>query len=273
MLESQIAERTLPVLKWAGGKGRLLAQYQPYFPTDYRRYYEPFVGSAAVFFYLQPTQARLSDVNAELITVYQILQTRVEELLSQLAVHSERHNKDYYYQVRAEAPEDPVRRAARTLYLNRTCYNGLYRVNSRGGFNVPAGRYKNPRILHPERLLAASQALQGVRLEVAPFESVLGEARKGDLVYFDPPYQPLSATSSFTAYTRDSFGVPQQELLAQLFRKLAKKKVKVMLSNSDTPLIRKLYEGFQLVEVRAPRFINSKADRREAIGELLVVAT
>lgn len=270
MLEISV-ERALPVLKWAGGKGRLLAQYGPYFPTSYRRYYEPFVGSAAVFFHLRPSEARLSDTNAELINVYQVVQSRVEELLHHLARHSEHHSKEYFYEVRADVPEDPIRRAARTLYLNRTCYNGLYRVNSRGQFNVPFGRYKRPRILAPERLRAAAEALQGVRLEVAPFESVLGEAKRGDLVYFDPPYQPLSATSSFTAYTRDSFGVPQQQKLAEVFAKLAKKKVQVMLSNSDTPLVRELYADFRLVEVRAPRFINSKADRREAIGELLVL--
>lgn len=272
MLEISV-ERALPVLKWAGGKGRLLAQYQPYFPTNYRRYYEPFVGSAAVFFHLRPAEARLSDTNAELINVYQVLQDRVEQLLHDLAIHSEHHNKEHFYEVRAETPHDPVKRAARTLYLNRTCYNGLYRVNSKGGFNVPFGRYKRPRILMPERLRAASAALQGVRLEVAPFEAVLGEARKGDLVYFDPPYQPLSVTSSFTAYTRDSFGIPQQRQLAEVFRKLARKKVQVMLSNSDAPLVRELYADFRIVEVLAPRFINSKADRREAIKELLILGS
>lgn len=270
MLETTV-ERALPVLKWAGGKGRLLAQYQPYFPTSYKRYFEPFVGSAAVFFHLQPDQARLSDTNAELVNVYRVIQNRVEKLLHELAVHSEHNSKEYFYEVRATVPRGDIKKAARTIYLNRTCYNGLYRVNSKGGFNVPYGRYKNPRIVAPERLRAASEALQGVQLDVAPFEDVEKLAKKGDLVYFDPPYQPLSATSSFTAYTRDSFGEVQQRELARVFKKLAKKGVHVMLSNSDAPFIRELYRDCTLIEVRAPRFINSKADRREAIGELLIL--
>lgn len=274
---SPSVERAQPVLKWAGGKGRLLAQYQAHFPAQFNRYFEPFVGSGAVFFHLQNLQpglsgrARLSDTNDELINLYRVLQSRVDALLEKLAFHSRNNSPEYFYKIRAEKPRTPVTRAARTIYLNRTCYNGLYRVNSKGGFNVPYGRYTNPRIVATERLLAAAAALQGVQLDVAPFQEVEKLARKGDLVYFDPPYQPLSATSSFTAYTRDSFGVPQQEQLAELFARLARKKVHVMLSNSDTPLVRELYAGFRLIEVRAPRFINSKADRREAIGELLVL--
>ncbi|MGE0488278.1 MAG: DNA adenine methylase [Vulcanimicrobiota bacterium] len=266
-----------PVLKWAGGKGRLLAQYEPYFPAEFKHYYEPFVGSAAVFFHLrrQATgRAVLSDVNFELINFYRALQSDLEGLLEHLAEHRARHGHDYYYATRALDPESltPTARAARLFYLNKTCYNGLYRVNSRGLFNVPMGRYKKPAIFDPGRLEAASLALQGVKLEVEPFDRVMRRARPGDLVYFDPPYQPLSATSNFTSYTKDNFGEAEQRRLAEVFAKLAQRGVSVMLSNSSAPLIRELYRDFRQIEVQAHRFINSKASRRNKIKELLIVA-
>lgn len=266
-----------PVLKWAGGKSRLLAQYEPYFPTEFKHYYEPFVGSAAVFFWLRgQAQGRvtLSDVNFELINFYRALQTDLEGLLEHLAEHRAQHGHDHYYATRALDPDSltPTARAARLFYLNKTCYNGLYRVNSRGLFNVPMGRYKKPAILDPRRLEAASEALQGVKLAVEPFDRVLRRARAGDLVYFDPPYQPLSATSNFTSYTKDSFGEAEQRRLAEVFAKLAQRGVAVMLSNSSAPLIRELYRDFRQIEVQAHRFINSKASRRNKIKELLIVA-
>ncbi len=268
-----------PVLKWAGGKGRLLAQYEPFFPTDFGSYYEPFVGSAAVFFHLRSRhadkRATLADVNQELINLYQAIQDDIEGLVARLQVHSKKHCKDYYYKIRAKAIErlSNTERAARLVYLNRTCYNGLYRVNSKGGFNVPMGRYKNPRILDQEKLLAAHRALQKVRLLVEPFEKVLVRARRGDFVYFDPPYQPLSSTSNFTSYTKDNFGEPEQRRLAEVFTRLAERGVQVMLSNSTAPLIRKLYRDFRQVEVEAARSINSKANKRNKIKELLIVSS
>ncbi|HXE72306.1 MAG TPA: DNA adenine methylase [Candidatus Nitrosotenuis sp.] len=266
--------RAAPVLKWAGGKGGLLSQYAPHFPRRYRNYYEPFVGGGAVFFYLAPDarrkRVRLSDINAELISFYQVLQRDPQGLAALLAEHSRRHSREHYYAVRATQPQDPVERAARLLYLNKTCYNGLYRVNSRGCFNVPLGRYENPAILDEERLWAASQALQGVELASEPFWGVLEHARRGDLVYLDPPYQPLSATSSFTSYTAESFGEAEQRGLAEVYRELARRGCKVLLSNSDTPLVRRLYEGFRQHPIQARRFINSRADRRGAVTELLI---
>lgn len=264
-----------PILKWAGGKRALLGQYEPLLPTTFGAYHEPFVGGGAVFFHLRPRleqAVHLSDVNAELINLYRALRDELPAVMKRLEEHRRRHSPDYYYKIRSVHPDklDPTRRAARLIYLNKTCYNGLYRVNARGYFNVPLGRYTNPTILDRERLQAASIALQGVELRQETFEQVLERAVEGDLVYFDPPYQPLTRTASFTSYTADSFSEADQARLAEVFRELDRRGVQVLLSNSDTPLVRELYRGFTLHEIQAPRFINSKASLRKAIGELLV---
>ena len=265
-----------PVLKWAGGKSQLLAQYDRWFPRRFAAYFEPFVGGAAVFFHLLPStvrhRVRLADLNEDLIEVYRTLQTDLEALIQHLAEHAEKHSEEHFYRVRSWTTEElaPVERAARLIYLNKTCYNGLYRVNSSGQFNVPFGRYKNPSILVEPRLRAAARALEGVELAVEGFESVLEHAREGDLVYFDPPYHPLSATSRFTSYTRWDFGEAEQVRLSEVFRELASRRVQVLLSNSNSPLIHQLYQGFPIHLVRANRFINSKGDSRHAIHEVLV---
>ena len=264
-----------PIVKWAGGKSRLLSQYQPYLPTRFKRYFEPFAGGAAMFFWLKrhPSNltASLSDSNQDLVNCYEVVQDSPQPLLDLLRQMSERHNSDYYYQVRAEQPADEIGRAARLIYLNKTCYNGLYRVNSSGRFNVPMGRYKNPSIVQEEKIWAAHAALQGVTLNTSPFDEAVVAARKGDFVYFDPPYQPLNPTSSFTSYTKDSFGEQQQCLLAQVFKRLVKRGCQVMLSNSDSEFVQDLYRDFERIEVQAPRFINSKSDKRSAIKELLIL--
>ncbi len=268
-----------PVLKWAGGKRRLVEQYAPHLKGRFSNYHEPFFGGGAVYFWLwnqgklKKSQARLSDINPELINFYQVLRSCPEELIGRMESHQSRHDQEYYYQVRQMAPADlePLERASRLLYLNRTCFNGLYRENSRGEFNVPMGRYKSPRISHPEGLLAASSALSQAEVILAPYLDVEQHAQPGDLVYFDPPYDPLTTTASFTAYTQHNFSTQDQRELAELFRRLRDKKVKVLLSNSDTPLIRELYKGLRVVEVSAARAINSKADRRQKITELLVI--
>ncbi len=272
-----------PFLKWAGGKGRLLAQYERFFPhKPMRGYYEPFVGSGAVFFHLRPRELfshyRLSDSNAELITCYRVVRDELDALLTHLAEHQARHSKAHYYDVRAwdrdpawaETPE--VKRAARLIYLNKTCYNGLWRVNSRGQFNVPMGRYRNPPILDEPRLRAASAALQGVELAVADFGDILGRAGNGDFVYFDPPYHPLSATANFTAYSGDGFGEEAQRRLARVFAALAERGAWVLLSNSDTPFVRALYGAFRIQAVQARRAINAAAHKRGAVGEVLVLS-
>ena len=266
-----------PFLKWAGGKGKLLGQYSSLFPKKFNNYFEPFIGGGAVFFYLAPVKARLCDINEELVNCYVQVRDNPDELMGLLTLHRDKHNlingeKNYYYDVRAYDVEElsPVERAARMIYLNKTCYNGLWRVNSRGLFNVPFGRYKNPGIFNRDNVLAASKALSGTELSVEDFRKVTGKAKKGDFVYFDPPYHPLSATSNFTDYTRLSFGARDQEDLADVFRQLDKAGCHLMLSNSDTPFIRKLYRGFDLNEIMAPRFINSKAKGRKPITELLI---
>ncbi len=261
-----------PIIKWAGGKGGLLAQYAPYFPPAYRRYFEPFVGSAAVFFYLQPPRSFLFDSNRELIEVYRVIQDAVESLIAALRDH--RYEKAHYYAVRAQNPADlsPVARAARFIFLNKTCYNGLYRVNSRGQFNVPFGRHKNPLICDAEALRAASAALQSAELAVAEFEDAVQAAEVGDLIYFDPPYAPLSATSNFTSYTSGGFCADDQRRLAAAYHALDRRGCLLMLSNSSAPLIYELYEGrgYHMYEIAARRAINSKASSRGSITELLI---
>jgi DNA adenine methylase len=265
----------VPFLKWAGGKRRLLKQYAPFFPdrVTINRYYEPFIGSAAVFFHLQPVRACLADVNRKLVEVYRVVQQDVEGLIQALKVH--RNERDYFYQVRSWDPAklSAVEQAGRLIFLNRTCYNGLYRENRRGQFNVPFGRYANPTICDEERLRRASLALQGVDLVVDDFARVVAPAGPGDFVYFDPPYAPLSATSSFTSYNRRGFGQEDQRRLAQVIEELTGRGVRVMLSNSSAPLIYDLYRRpeLRLVPVQARRNINSKAGKRGPVKELLIL--
>ncbi|HKZ50777.1 MAG TPA: DNA adenine methylase [Dehalococcoidia bacterium] len=257
-------------MKWAGGKGQLLEQYAPLFPTSPKAYYEPFLGGGAVFFRLQPRPAFLSDINQEIVSAYIVVRDRVEELIERLRQHS--NEKAYYYAVREQDPTelDPAERAARLIYLNKTCYNGLYRVNRRGRFNVPFGRYRNPLICDAENLKAASLALQGVELRACDFEEALVGARAGDFVYLDPPYDPLSATASFTSYARGGFGEAEQRRLAAVYRELDRRGCLLMLSNADTELVRRLYEGYPLEEVKAARPISCKAEGRGKICELVI---
>jgi DNA adenine methylase len=263
-----------PIVKWVGGKTKLLPELLRRAPTSFRRYHEPFAGGAALFFHLAPRAAVLSDTNAELVACYQAVQRNVEGVIEALAQHRDRHSEAYYYAVRegwngAERPS-AAERAATFIYLNKTCYNGLWRVNSRGLFNVPAGRYVNPGILDAERLRAASAVLASAEISAAPFERVLDEAHRGDWVYFDPPYHPLSATSDFTTYTAEGFGAADQEHLAEVFARLAERGCAVMLSNSDTPFTRRLYARWRIARVLCPRAVNSRADRRGLVGELIV---
>ncbi|MCB8959015.1 MAG: DNA adenine methylase [Ardenticatenales bacterium] len=262
-----------PFLKWAGGKKSLLKQYADYLPKtdEINHYYEPFIGSAALFFHLQPARATLSDINGQLVDVYRSVQQRVSKVIAALRPH--RNEEEHYYAVRALNPADlaPAEQAARLIYLNKTCYNGLYRENSQGQFNVPFGRYKNPKICDEERLKSASRALKGVRLRTADFAKAVAEAGPGDFVYFDPPYAPLSATSSFTSYSRHGFNADDQRRLAATFRNLSERDCKIMLSNSSAPLIYELYDGFHIEEIQARRAINSKADGRGPVKELLIL--
>ncbi len=260
-----------PFLKWAGGKGQVLKQYSPLFPAAWRTYFEPFLGGGAVFFHLAPNTAVLSDINEDLINAYVVVRDRVDELVAALRVH---HNEqDYFYAVRAWKPETltPVERAARLIFLNRTCFNGLYRVNKKGQFNVPFGRYSNPTICDEAKLRAASLALTGAEIRAADFEAALEGAGAGDFAYLDPPYNPISTTSSFTSYAQEGFGEGEQRRLASVYKRLDNRGVRLMLSNSASSLVRGLYAGFRIIEVTAKRAINAKADRRGPIPELLIL--
>ncbi|MBD3305927.1 Dam family site-specific DNA-(adenine-N6)-methyltransferase [candidate division KSB3 bacterium] len=283
LAESQappIPRNAKPFLKWAGGKQQLLAQYESYFPIDFRRYIEPFVGGGAVFFHLWNThrlhdQVFLFDHNDDLINTYKVVRDNVDALIRLLASHNAKHRREYYYAIRNLDRQhkylDEVERAARTIYLNKTCYNGLYRVNSKGQFNVPMGSYNKPAILQKNVLKAASMALQGVCLEAKDFQTVVDLAQPEDFFYFDPPYAPLSKTSSFTSYTAGNFGDEDQQSLADVFRQLSQKGCFCMLSNSDTPSILPLYQDFRIETVQASRAINSNSRGRGSINEIVIL--
>ncbi|MBW4577697.1 MAG: DNA adenine methylase [Aphanothece sp. CMT-3BRIN-NPC111] len=260
-----------PFLKWAGGKSQLIQQYLPYFPKSFKTYYEPFLGGGAIFFHLLPAQAVLTDINLELINTYRCLRDNVEELIALLEVHQMNHSQDYYYKVRSLIDGTEIEKAARVIYLNKTCFNGLYRENLQGQFNVPIGRYKNPKICSSALLYSVSAVLQSAQIEVRPFEAVLEFAKTpNNFVYFDPPYYPLSQTSNFTAYSRNAFSEHDQIRLRDIVGELAHRNVKVMLSNSDSPFIRQLYRDFNIYTISATRSINSKASNRGKISEILV---
>lgn len=266
-----------PFLKWAGGKKQLLPRILPRLPRRVRTYFEPFVGGGAVFFAMSEARrfdrAVISDKNPELVNLYRVVRDEVDALKTSLAPHAERAtDPDWFYHVRAWVPEqlDPVERAARLLYLNRTCFNGLYRVNRKGAFNVPFGRYKNPKVLDEARLEAASRALRGVEIRCQDFAGVLDEVAAGDGVYFDPPYAPVSATASFNSYFAEGFGPDEQSRLVEVYRGCWQRGATAVLSNSDCGLTRELYTGLEVEVVRATRAINSAPDRRGAVTELLV---
>ncbi|MGQ9898526.1 MAG: DNA adenine methylase [Acidobacteriota bacterium] len=265
-----------PFLKWAGGKTQLANALLARMPSVFGAYHEPFVGSGALFFRLYREQkvrrAVLSDLNAELIDTYLALRDTALEVVRFLAEFL--HSEAFYYALRARDPWRMSRaeRAARMLYLNKTGYNGLYRVNRQGNFNVPFGRYKSPKYLDKENLLAVSQALQDVELVCTPFETVLQRAKAGDWVYFDPPYVPVSQTANFTSYQANGFGLSDQERLRDLCLQLSQNHVYIMLSNSDTEIVCSLYRTpyFAVDRVLANRAINCHGAKRGKITELVI---
>ncbi|MBE2184433.1 MAG: DNA adenine methylase, partial [Anaerolineae bacterium] len=268
------AVKVRPVLKWVGGKSRLLPEILPRLPASFHAYHEPFIGGGALFFNLgtqeTPRNFYLSDLNQALIDVYQALRDCVDEVITLL--HEHEYESDHYYKIRALDPKHLAlpERAARVLYLNKTCYNGLYRENKSGQFNVPFGRYKNPNICDEPNLRGASAVLKRAQIEQRHFSTVLEAAQPGDFVYFDPPYDPVSATANFTAYSRYGFSQQDQIELRDAFAELTRRGVYAMLSNSDTPFIRQLYADFNVHTVYAARAINSKAGARGKVSEVLV---
>ncbi|HEY9775750.1 MAG TPA: DNA adenine methylase [Planktothrix sp.] len=267
-------ESASPFLKWAGGKGQLLRQFEAYYPAKMGRYLEPFIGGGAVFFDMaaknDELSATISDANPDLINCYSVVRDHVEELIEALKKH--RNDKHYYYSVRSQDARTlcNIERAARLIYLNKTCFNGLYRVNRSGQFNVPFGKYKNPKIADEANLRLVSQVLQRATIQCGPFERILEQTRAGDFVYLDPPYQPISATSSFTSYTARAFGAKDQERLSEFVKQLDKRGCYVMVSNSDNQFIEEIYSGFHIHRVSANRAINCKASGRGRITELLI---
>ncbi len=271
-----------PFVKWAGGKSQLLPQLLPLFPKKFNNYYEPFLGGAAVYWYLFHLQdqgrisfqgARLSDINEELINCYIQVRSNLGALIDELNLLKASHSRENYYKIRGLNPLNlsPVQRAARLIYLNKTCYNGLYRVNRSGKFNVPIGSYQEPKIFSAEQLQRNHDALQGADIICASFQAVLNWAEPGDFIYFDPPYVPLSKTASFTSYTQYPFGQEQQRELAEVFHILNDRGCKLMLSNSWSESVINLYHNFHCIELKASRAINSNAERRGKISELLVI--
>ena len=265
-----------PVVKWAGGKSRLLPELFARLPPRWGRYFEPFGGGAALFFALAPERGVLGDANADLVRMYRALAADADAVIRKLRSHARAHSADYYYGARTRwnarrASWAPATGAAAFIYLNKTCYNGLWRVNRAGGFNVPCGRYTNPPICVPDALLAAHRVLQRAELRCGDYRATIEDAERGDLVYLDPPYEPVTATASFTSYTAHAFGQDDQRALAETARRLVARGCHVVLSNSDTPFIRELYAGFQLDAVRCSRSINSSADRRGAVSELIIL--
>jgi DNA adenine methylase len=263
-----------PMLKFAGGKRQLLPEIREHVPAVFGRYLEPFVGGGSVFFDLFASGLKvpsyLGDTNAELVTTYKAVRDDVEAVIAALRLHERQHSEEYYYAVRAQHPRSDNAVAARMIYLNRTGFNGLYRVNKKGEFNVPIGRYENPTVCDADNLRACSRALAGAEIACADFASVMAVARGGDFVYCDPPYLPVSTTGNFTSYTAVGFSLADHERLAGCARRLKGSGVHVLLSNADLPVVRELYEGFEMRSVKARRNINSKSDRRGAVDELLI---
>ncbi len=264
-------------LKWAGGKTQMLEQYKLLFPAKFNNYHEPFLGSGAVFFYIRqakhPKKSFISDVNKDLINTFVMVRDRTNDLIELLAEHKRKnHSREYFNQQRKlfNSEDNPLEKAARFIYLNKTCFNGLYRVNSKGEFNVPFGRYENPAILQEDKLREAGKLLKGEEIFKASFASVLNTAEESDFVYFDPPYFPLSATANFTGYQKASFLHNEQRKLAEVAKKLDRKGCFVMVSNSDTPFIHKVYSDFLVTPVSARRAINCVGTKRGSISELVI---
>lgn len=284
--KKKIVTSVSPFLKWAGGKSQLLPQLTPLFPKQFNKYLEPFLGGGAVFFHLHSLKkvkkAILIDTNQELIDCYASIKNNVQELIDTIERHKKEYqafNSKYYYFVRNEVRNNAdkwqslsqAERGAITIFLNKTCFNGLYRVNSKNQFNAPEGRYKNPAVYDADNLKAISKVLKKVEIIKGDFGDCLKYAKKDDFIYFDPPYNPLTETANFTGYTKGGFGDPEQQRLSEVYRALDKRGCKVMLSNSATRLIKGLYKGYKIKKVKASRLINCKSTGRGKINEYVVL--
>jgi len=270
-----------PFVKWAGGKRQLLPILSQHIPKKFDSYFEPFLGGGAVLFHLISENPKLtcfvSDLNSALILSYVTIRDRVEDLILSLENHSKnyfKNPKQYYYKVRESSPKNQIDKVSRLIFLNKTCFNGLYRVNSKGEFNVPLGKYSNPNIVNKENLLAVSHAIQSknISIKCQDFTKALEIAQENDFVYLDPPYQPISHTAKFTSYTNDNFDYEDQERLFVEFEKLDSKGCRVMLSNSKSKEVLDLFSSYSnnIIEINSNRFINSDSKKRTGHSELLI---
>lgn len=267
-----------PILKWAGGKQQLLTQLAPSIPSSYL-YVEPFVGGGAVWLHVHPQRAIINDSNQELINVYKVVRDNPDELIALLEKHEKANSRDHFYEIREQDRDSAafsklsnVERAARFIYLNKTCYNGMFRMNSNGQFNVPYGRYKHPNIVNEPGIRALHDYLTGNDIDIrcGDYANVLKNLPNDAYVYLDPPYMPVSETASFTAYTADGFDYKEQVRLRNWCVRLRAKGIRFIESNSDTPAVRELYKDFMIRTVSARRSINSRGDKRGPVNEVLI---
>ena len=277
----QILVTPKPFVKWAGGKRQLIPILNQNLPESFGTYYEPFLGGGALLFHIltdkNGQKCSISDLNSDLVLAYTTIRDRIDALITSLKNHEKNYQKDsesYYYSIRESNPRSEIEKTSRLIFLNRTCFNGLYRVNSKGKFNVPLGKYSNPNIVNEENIRAVSHILQSSRtaIKCRDFEAVLRDAKKGDLIYFDPPYQPTSATSNFTSYTTKDFTYDDLTRLAELCLKLDSRGCKVLLSNSDSKEVADIFSKspWKITRIEANRSINSNSKKRTGHFELLI---
>ena len=270
-----------PFVKWVGGKRQIMRELENNFPKQFETYHEPFLGGGAVMFNLLTKEPRLScnvsDFNSDLILAYVTIRDKLDKLVKSLENHSKNYHKDsteYYYEVRKQEPKQQIEKVSRLIFLNRTCFNGLYRVNKKGQFNVPLGRYTNPNIINKENLTVVSKILQSKKIKIScrDFEAILDDTKKGDLVYFDPPYQPVSNTANFTSYTHRDFTEDDLERLADLADHLNSKGCYVLLSNSNSKTVKDFFSKkyWKISSIDANRAINSNAQKRTGHKEIII---
>ena len=280
-ISKMLVSNIKPFVKWAGGKNGLINSLISFIPKNFNSYFEPFVGGGALFFYLKnlnilnSKKIYLNDKNTELINAYKQIKINPNKLLEELEILKNNHGKEYFYKIRNLDRDfdfyslSEVFRAARFIYLNKTCFNGLCRYNAKGNFNTPMGSYKNPKIYDKDLIFSVHEVLKNVSITNKDFEVVSLKAKKGDFIYFDPPYYPLNKTSSFVSYT-DNFSANEQIRLYKLFKMLDSEGIKVLQSNSNTDFIKELYKDFEIIEVISKRAINCKGDKRGKITELII---
>jgi DNA adenine methylase len=277
----QIVSSPKPFVKWAGGKRQLLPEIEKHLPEKFGSYFEPFLGGGALLFHLlsenQNLRGHVSDLNSDLVLAYVTIRDRIDDLLKSLEKHSKNYfsnSKTYYYSVRESNPKSQVEKVSRLLFLNRTCFNGLFRVNSKGKFNVPLGRYSNPNIIQENNLRMVNRFLNNNKISIKcqDFATTVESVKKGDFVYFDPPYQPVSRTANFTSYTNTNFGFNDLERLAMVSNQLAKNGAKILLSNSSSKKVLDLFSKkvWTIKKIEANRAINSNSKKRTGHFELLI---